>query len=147
MNHVKLIENNLDLAEAFEIRRVVFVLEQQCDPAEEYDEHEPICKHFLCKHNGVNAGTCRYRRTENGYKLERYAVLMPFRGKGVGAALLLHAIDAVKQEDSEAGTSSKPIYLHAQEYAIPFYEKYGFVKQGDRFYEANIPHFKMVLSH
>jgi predicted GNAT family N-acyltransferase len=25
-----------------------------------------------------------------------------------------------------------------------FYEKYGFVAQGDRFFEAGIPHFKMT---
>jgi predicted GNAT family N-acyltransferase len=36
------------------------------------------------------------------------------------------------------------IYLHAQEHAMNFYQKYGFEAQGDRFYEAGIPHFKMV---
>jgi predicted GNAT family N-acyltransferase len=37
------------------------------------------------------------------------------------------------------------IYLHAQEHAMKFYQKYGFAAQGERFYEAGIPHFKMVF--
>jgi predicted GNAT family N-acyltransferase len=145
MNHVKLIENNPDLVEAFEIRRIVFVIEQQCPPEEEYDEHEKTSLHFICKYNGVNAGTCRYRKTEKGYKLERYAVLEKFRGNGCGSALLLYAIDHVKQADASAGTTDCPIYLHAQEHAMPFYEKHGFKAEGDRFFEAGIPHFKMKL--
>ena len=35
------------------------------------------------------------------------------------------------------------IYLNAQEYAVGFYEKYGFIKQGKPFLEANIVHYKM----
>ncbi len=145
MNHVKLIENNPDLIEAFEIRRIVFVIEQQCPPDEEYDDYETHSKHFLCTHNRVNAGTCRYRKTENGYKLERYAVLQKFRGNGCGSALLTAAIEHVKQSDPLAGTAECPLYLHAQEHAMPFYEKHGFKAEGERFFEAGIPHFKMKL--
>jgi len=145
MNHVKLIENNPDLIEAFEIRRIVFVIEQHCPPDEEYDEYETQSQHFLCTHHGVKAGTCRYRRTNHGYKLERYAVLDKFRGKGCGSALLKYAIEHIKQSDPEAGSSLCPLYLHAQEHALPFYEKHGFVAEGDRFFEAGIPHFKMKL--
>ena len=36
------------------------------------------------------------------------------------------------------------IYLHAQLPAVAFYERYGFVKEGDIFYEANMAHYKMV---
>ena len=35
-------------------------------------------------------------------------------------------------------------YMHAQEQVIPFYEKVGFIKEGDLFEEAGIMHYKMV---
>ncbi|MDG1098199.1 MAG: GNAT family N-acetyltransferase [Bacteroidia bacterium] len=36
------------------------------------------------------------------------------------------------------------MYLHAQEQVMNFYAKHGFVAEGERFYECEIPHFKMV---
>ena len=38
----------------------------------------------------------------------------------------------------------KNIYLHAQESVVAFYLLLGFKKVGDRFYEAEIPHWKMI---
>ena len=35
------------------------------------------------------------------------------------------------------------LYLHAQADAIPFYEKHGFIAEGEIFYEADIPHRSM----
>jgi predicted GNAT family N-acyltransferase len=35
--------------------------------------------------------------------------------------------------------------MHAQQQVIPFYEKLGFVKEGDIFEEAGIMHYKMTL--
>jgi predicted GNAT family N-acyltransferase len=37
------------------------------------------------------------------------------------------------------------IYLNSQVSAMNLYAKCGFIAEGDLFYEANIPHFKMVL--
>ena len=37
------------------------------------------------------------------------------------------------------------IVLNAQEYAIPFYEKFGFKVISDIFYEVDIPHKTMEL--
>ena len=36
------------------------------------------------------------------------------------------------------------IYLHAQEAVVKFYLPLGFKKIGERFFEACIPHWKMV---
>jgi len=123
------------MGQAFEIRRLVFVIEQKVDPAEEYDEYETSCEHLLARFNGVACGTARIRKTENGFKLERFAVLSAYRGKGVGAALVdacLHRL--------ESGTY---VYMHAQEHALEFYAKHGFQPIGERFWECEIPHFKM----
>ena len=36
------------------------------------------------------------------------------------------------------------IYLHAQESVVEFYTPLGFKKIGERFFEADIPHWKMI---
>ena len=36
-------------------------------------------------------------------------------------------------------------YLHAQTYAVKFYERFGFIAEGDEFEEAGIPHLQMRL--
>ncbi len=126
------------LMEIFEIRRLVFVIEQQVDPSEEYDEFEESSIQFIAKYQNVPAGTCRYRATDHGFKLERFAILQDFRKKGIGASLLNQCLQELQNE-------SNKIYLHAQEHAVGFYEKYGFQKEGELFYEANIPHYKMAF--
>ncbi|MGB0243039.1 MAG: GNAT family N-acetyltransferase [Bacteroidia bacterium] len=126
------------MMEIFEVRRKVFVIEQEVDPKEEYDEFEESSKHFLAKHNGIICGTCRIRNTSNGIKLERFAVLKSYRGKGVGAALVVKCLE-------ELNDTSATKYLHAQLHAIPFYEKYGFKCTGPQFEEAGIQHFKMII--
>jgi predicted GNAT family N-acyltransferase len=135
MTEVSPILSAKDMEHAFEIRRQVFVIEQKVDPAEEYDEHENSCTHLLARHTGVPCGTARIRKTENGYKLERFAVLAQYRGKGVGAALVEGCLQRL-----EAGTYA---YMHAQEHALLFYAKHGFEAEGERFWECDIPHFKM----
>ena len=126
------------MIDIFEIRRLVFVLEQAVDPNEEYDEHEDSSIHFLAKYQGIPCGTCRYRTTPDGIKMERFAVLKEFRGKDVGSALVNAALDSI-------GETNQKVYLHAQTHAEPFYEKHGFEQEGDLFYEAGIPHHKMKL--
>ncbi len=133
------IQSAQEMEQAFEIRRIVFVIGQQCAPDEEYDEYEKICRHFLAKYQGIQAGTCRIRETSEGIKLERFAVLEQFRGKKIGAALVENCLQKIQD-------THKKVYLHSQEHAMKFYEKLRFSTVGERFYERNIPHFKRILN-
>ncbi|MCH6234762.1 GNAT family N-acetyltransferase [Cognataquiflexum rubidum] len=130
------------LKTVFGIREEVFVIEQEVDPAEEYDEFEDTSIHFLAKSKGEPAGTARWRFTDKGVKLERFAVLKPMRGKGVGFALVDAVVGDIKLHPDSKG---KKLYLHAQLDAMPLYAKFGFQKVGDMFEECNIKHFKMEL--
>ncbi|MCX6351436.1 MAG: GNAT family N-acetyltransferase [Bacteroidetes bacterium] len=121
------------MEQAFEIRRIVFVVEQRVDPKEEYDEFETASTHFLATYNITPVGTARYRKTEKGIKLERFAVMQDFRGKGVGKDLVLATLKDIEE-------STEKIYLHAQIQVIGFYEKLGFVAEGEIFDEAGIQH-------
>ncbi|MFA6945916.1 MAG: GNAT family N-acetyltransferase [Pedobacter sp.] len=126
-----------ELQKVFAIRRVVFVDEQNCPPELEW-EHEEESVHFLGLVDGIPAGASRWRKTDKGYKLERFAVLKEFRGSGMGQAL----VGAVLKD---LPADARYAYLHAQLAAMPLYAKFGFKKEGEQFEEAGIQHFKMVL--
>lgn len=136
------VKNQADLDDIFQIREVVFVVEQEVDPDEEYDEFESTARHFKALVDGVPAGTARWRFTEKGIKLERFAVLKECRGKGVGQALVKAVLDDIQQHPDFNG---KICYLHAQVSAMGLYEKFGFQKEGNLFMECNISHYKMKL--
>jgi len=139
---VEKITDQEDLNFAFEIRRKVFVTEQNVDPIQEYDEFEKTSFHFLAKLDNVPVGTARWRFTANGIKLERFAVLQEARANGVGQSLVEAVLNDINQH---SGSQSQLIYLHSQLSAVSLYLKFGFQKVGEIFEECNILHFKMVL--
>ena len=122
---------------AHQIRHEVFVIGQNCPADLEY-EFEEESTHFLVFDNGTPYATARHRKTEKGYKLERFAVLESKRGKGYGRHVLIAILDDLKDFKDK-------IYMHAQKQVLPFYEKLGFVKEGEIFEEAAIMHYKMYL--
>jgi predicted GNAT family N-acyltransferase len=125
-----------DLEKVFAVRKTVFVDEQNCPPELEW-EHEEDSVHFLALLNGEPCGACRWRKTDKGYKLERFAVLKEHRGKRIGQALVAAALSDLP---GDAGY----IYLNAQLEAMRMYSRFGFIVEGDQFEEAGIQHFKMV---
>ena len=133
---VNKVSSPADLEKVFAVRREVFVGEQNCPPELEW-EFEDESTHFLATVDGEPAGAARWRKTDKGYKLERFAVLSKFRGHGVGQAL-------VKAVLADLPVDATYVYLHAQIQAVTLYEKFGFEKTGPQFEEAGIQHFKMV---
>lgn len=132
-----------ELKSVFKIREEVFVFEQEVNPSDEYDEFEETSTHFLAMLDGKPVGTARWRFTQNGVKLERFAVLKEARSQGVGQALVLAVLNDISTNDSAIGALK---YLHAQLSAVPLYSKFGFEKEGDIFEECNILHYKMKLA-
>lgn len=133
---VKQVNDAAELAKTFAIRYEVFVQEQGCPPELEVDGND-IATHFLATFNGESAAACRWRKTDKGYKLERFAVLKKFRGFGIGQEL-------VKAVLADLPADAPLIYLHAQVDAVSLYERFGFEKVGEEFVEAGIRHFTMV---
>jgi predicted GNAT family N-acyltransferase len=120
------------------LRTMVFVEEQQIDARLEIDENEEVASYVVVYSDGKPASTGRYRQTEKGIKLERFATLPAYRGGGLGRIVLNEIM-------TQAGVFGKKIYLHSQETAVGFYQKNGFVVEGDEFYEAGIKHYRMVV--
>jgi ElaA protein len=134
---VRPVRTPAERVEALDVRRRVFVDEQGVDAALEHDEHDAACEHLIALAGGRVVAAARYRRTERGVKLERVAVLAELRGCGVGSALVRHAI-------AELGVGSE-LHVHAQQSALGFWQRMGFVAHGPEFREADIPHRFMRL--
>ena len=133
----KVLFSDKDIEKCFNIRKEVFVKEQKCDPKDEYENEEESI-HFLLLDNNEPVATSRYRKTQFGIKMERFAVLASKRKKGYGLKILNFMIkDLSNNKDIK--------YLHAQVQVVGFYEKVGFKKIGEQFDEVGIMHYKMIL--
>ena len=140
---MKLIKKNfyeLDLDELYEIlqaRSKIFVVEQKCI-YEDLDNIDKIADHFMLKEkNNLIAYLRVYPLNEKRIQIGR--VLTVTHNKGYGRILLEKALNRIKKENQ-----GKEIVLNSQEYAIPFYEKFGFQVAGESFLEDGIPHVKMI---
>ena len=117
------------------IRKKVFIVEQKVDPEIEY-EFEEEGNYYLLYFDKEPIATARWRETEKGIKLERFAMLKEFRNKGLGSILLKEILKDVIQ-------INKTIYLHSQVIAVNYYKRAGFIEKGDHFFEADIEHVLM----
>lgn len=118
------------------VREVVFVREQRVPPTLEWDGTDPHCTHVLGRApDGEPIGAARL--AADG-KIGRMAVLAPWRGRGVGSAMLGALLACAR-------ASAHPrVYLHAQDSALGFYTRHGFVAEDERFAEAGIWHRRMT---
>jgi len=122
--------------EASEIRRVVFIEEQQVPQEEEWDGRDDACEHFLVHLDDRTVGTARL--LPDGH-VGRVAILSEARGLGLGQRLMEAVIHAARQ----AGHAE--VLLDAQTHALEFYQRLGFTAYGDEFLDAGIPHRSMRL--
>lgn len=134
---INIVTTDQDYRDCLYIRNKVFIEEQNINKKLEYDDKKVSAIYIVAKINLIAIGTARYRSTEIGMKLERFAVLKEYRGLGVGKSLVSFLIKILKSE--------KNLYLNSQKKVAGFYKKLGFKIRGKVFYEAKIPHYKMVL--
>jgi len=121
------------------IRNTVFVEEQNVPKELELDEYEAVSTFYLLFFEGKPVATARWRETEKGVKLERFAVLKDFRNQKLGYVILKRVLEDVVP-------LKKEIYLHAQIDAFNFYKRNGFEPIGEKFVEAGIVHYLMKFS-
>ena len=120
------------------IRYQVFVDEQQVPISEEIDDDDMNAVHWLA-YGPDDVAMATGRMLGHG-QVGRMAVLKEFRDQGVGSSLMRHMIRYAITEGMEQ------LQLNAQIKAIPFYENFGFVAEGDPFMDAGIPHKIMHLN-
>ena len=133
---VEAVDFHAALAELRAIRDEVFVGEQGVPVELEHDALDPVCVHVLARLlDGTPVGTARLTPDR---RIGRMAVRAPWRGRGVGDALLL----ALVEEARRRGWTE--VRLNAQASAIGFYERHGFRPEGGRHLEAGIEHQPML---
>lgn len=135
--HVEPADWVVDQADLKHVRTEVFILGQNIPEAEEWDELDPRSIHVIARDNeGRPIGTGRLTPDD---KIGRMAVLASWRGRHVGEAIMRALIQRAREQRRPA------LEMHAQSYAIPFYERSGFRAYGEEFLECDIPHRRMRL--
>lgn len=117
------------------VRYAVFVVEQKIPAELEWDINDTVCLHAVAydaQQQAIGTG----RLLPDGH-IGRMAVLAQARGVGVGAAILRQLMQQAKQRGDAC------VRLNAQQSAEHFYLKEGFIRDGDIFMEAGIPHIHM----
>jgi predicted GNAT family N-acyltransferase len=134
----KLVAGDVELQEAFDVRRQVFVREQNISEDLVFDGHDREALHIVVKDGQRVIGSARVQfLTDNKAKLERMAILESYRRKGIGKEMLLF-LDAVLKDKQV-----QQVIIHAQLEVVPFYKLCGFDELGSPFQEAGIKHIKM----
>jgi len=105
----KLVTGDVELQEAFEVRRQVFVREQGISEDLVFDGHDREALHMVVKDGERVIGSARVQfLADNQAKLERMAVLKHYRRKGIGKEILLF-LDAVWKDKQV-----QQVIIHAQ---------------------------------
>jgi len=134
----KIVVSDRELEGAFEVRKQVFVEEQGIPEDLELDELDMEAMHVVVKDGERIVGTARVLfLAASQAKLERMAILKPFRRRGIGKGI----ISFLDEEFKNRGTEQ--VVLHAQCSAVNFYKSCGFEESGSPFWEVGIKHVKM----
>ena len=133
-----IVQNDKELQDAYMVRTIVFVDEQQVPPEEEIDQFEDEAIHFVLYKENVPIGAGRLRDVDGYAKVERICVLKEYRVQGVGQMIM----NKIEETAIEKGFTK--FKLNAQTTAENFYKKLGYETISGEFLDAGIPHVTMV---
>jgi predicted GNAT family N-acyltransferase len=102
------------------IRAAVFMIEQICPYAEEFDGNDYAGAHVLGTVNGEPAAVLRIRYFANFVKLERLAVLPRFRRTLIAISVVEHALEICRRK------GYRKMYGQSQTRLVSFWERFGF---------------------
>ena len=134
----KLVASDEEREGAFEVRRRVFIEEQRVSGDLVFDHRDGEALQMVVLDGERVIGTARVRfPARKQAKLERMAVLKPFRGRGIGKGIIAFLNGELKDRGVEQ------VVIHAQYEALEFYRSCGFEESGRPFQEAGMKHMKM----
>jgi predicted GNAT family N-acyltransferase len=108
-----------DLLMVYSIRSAVYIAEQDCPFAEEFDGNDHCATHFLGFVNGEPAGCLRARFFHDFVKLERLAVRKAFRKSSLAFELVREGITMARRK------GFRRVYGHARQGLEPFWARFG----------------------
>lgn len=128
-------------ADAQPIRQEVFVQEQQIPKELEWDTEDAGALHAVAYNRmGLPVATGRLLRgaQPGESKIGRMAVRRVLRGGQLGRQVLVALVEAARARGDQR------VVLHAQRNAESFYERMGFVREGEPYEQVGIPHLTMA---
>jgi predicted GNAT family N-acyltransferase len=125
------------MQQAWDIRRRVFIEEQQVPEEIELDADDLRAFHAVALEGGRPVGCGRMLEQGEYVKIGRMAVIRERRGAGVGRRILEFLVESARRR------GFKRAALDAQLHAEGFYLKQGFTPVGEIFEEASILHRRM----
>ncbi len=140
MADIRIATSGKDLASCLEMRRTVFIKEQNVPEHEEVDGDDDHCTHVLARINGKPMGAARFQYISKKAKIQRVCVLPEARGTGLGAAIVRKILEMIKAEGK-----ASVVVLGSQTHALSFYERLGFEAFGDEYMDAGILHQDMKI--
>lgn len=129
------VTNNLSDDEKM-IRDTVFVEEQGFKI--EFDDIDEFATHIVMYLDNKPVGCCRFFEDKDCWHIGRISVLKPYRGNGFGEKIVIEAEKTAKQ------VGAKSISLSAQVRVSHFYEKLGYKKYGDIYFDEYCEHIVMI---
>ena len=126
-----------EFEQAMELRREVFVVEQQVAEAEEFDGREEECVHVVAVDGGRVIGCCRLLPEGDVVKLGRMLVAPDRRREGVAEALL------AESDVQSAALGARLSTLSAETAAQEIYTKAGYEVTSEPYDEVGIEHVRM----
>lgn len=118
-----------------EIRRTVFIDEQDVPEDLEWDDEDQSAIHILAYMDDKPVATARLLKSG---RIGRMAVLKQYRQQGIGTAILEYLLDLALEQQCDK------ISLSSQVHAKQFYERMGFKVTSEIYQDAGIPHLDMV---
>lgn len=126
-----------ELFEIYKLRVSVFVVEQNC-AYQEVDDADKAAYHICLYEDEKLMAYCRvFPKNETQALIGR--VIAVKRRCGLGTKVV-----SVAMETARENLGTKTIAVEAQTYAMPMYEKLGFVKCSEEYLEDGIPHVSMI---
>ncbi len=130
----------VELYEILKARSEVFVVEQTCI-YQDLDDLDYDSLHVFFEEDGKIQAYLRAYTKPDEETVRMGRVLTIARGTGLGGRLLKEGLAQIVEK-----LNPKEIDIHAQSYAVGFYERAGFQVCSEEFMEDGIPHKKMNLS-
>ena len=135
---IRFTQNNKDMLSCLNLRRTVFIEEQNVPENEEVDGDDPDCDHILLTVSDIPVGAARLKYYNDFIKVQRVCVLKNYRGQGIGSNMINFIIRHVEKNDIRSS-----VRLGSQIHALEFYKRLGFIEFGEEYLDAGILHKDM----
>jgi predicted GNAT family N-acyltransferase len=109
-----------DLMQVVAIRAAVYMAEQNCPFAEEFDGNDFTATHILALADGEPAGCIRLRYFADFVKYERVAIRREYRSSNVSDEMIRSSLEIIRRK------GFRTVYGHAAKNLVRYWQRWGF---------------------